>query len=167
MEPLLSPEFLDWIKKGNFSKSTILEIGSGESTLFFSNYFKYVHSFEDDPEWLDKTKKNIELVDNVEINKFDNTIFNNEDFIYKISNSDVILIDNNPKNIGRHEFAYFVHHHKKKGSIIILDNGDWNIDAYEFLRSKYYCLDFLRKDKREDNQLTQTSVFFHLRTTII
>ena len=30
---------------------TLLEIGSGESTVYWSNYFGQVCSYEDDPQW--------------------------------------------------------------------------------------------------------------------
>ena len=58
------------------------------------------------------------------------------------------------------EFVLFIHKNKKENSIIVLDNGDWHLNAYEFLRKHYYCLDYLRI---EDAELTETSVFFHKR----
>jgi hypothetical protein len=71
--------------------------------------------------------------------------------------SDVFLVDNDPRFLPRFEFVKFIHKNKKKESIIVFDNGDWNKDSYEFLRLNYYCLDFLRT---EHKKLTQTSVFF-------
>jgi len=160
--PALSPDFLNWIKENNFLNKSILEIGSGESTLFFSQYFHQVYSFEDDEKWIKKMKLNL-LPSNVDLQLFDNNIFQNLTFKEKVFKSDVILIDNNCNNIPREDFAFFIHKNKNPNSIIVLDNGEWNYYAYEFLRSHYYCYDFLRKDKREENSLTQTTVFYYPR----
>ena len=161
LSPILSPGFLDWIRSNDFSNSTILELGSGGSTLFFANYFKQVHSFEHNEKFLDEMKLKIPF--NVNIQLFDKNLLSDYNFKNKVINCDVILIDNCVKTIPREEVAFFVHNNKNPNSIIILDNGDWNYHAYEFLRAHYYCFDFLRKDEREDFELTQTTVFYHPR----
>ena len=40
-----------------------------------------------------------------------------------------------------------------------LDNGEKNLDAYWFLKSRYYCLDF--PGKRYDNTYSLTTMFFN------
>ena len=55
-KPDLSSDFLDWIKKNNFIDKTIVEIGSGYSTIFFTKYFNFVYSFEDNEEWFKTIK---------------------------------------------------------------------------------------------------------------
>ena len=161
-KPMLSPGFLDWVKNNDFKNSNILEIGSGNSTLFFSKYFKQVYSFEDNKEWFNNLiLKGLPF--NVDLQLFDVNIFKDLNFQRKVFESNVILIDNNPNNIPREEFTYFIHKNKNPNSIIILDNGDWNYCAYEFLRSHYYCHDFLRKDPTENFKITQTTIFYHPR----
>lgn len=40
----------------DFSKSTVLEFGGGQSTIWWSHTAKKVITFEDDPEWLEKCR---------------------------------------------------------------------------------------------------------------
>ena len=161
IRPNLAPDFLKWITTNDFSKKELLEIGSGGSTFFFAKYFKNVNSYEDDVNYYNDLKKN--LPSNVNYQLFNKNIFNNLNFKNKVLQSDVFLIDNDPKRISRNLFAHYIHKNKKPYSIIVLDNGEWNFEAYEFLRSRYYCHDFLKIDEKENNQLTQTTVFFHPR----
>jgi hypothetical protein len=52
--PLLTNTFLNFFNKLDLSNSTYLEIGSGNSTIYFSKIFKNVISFEDDLTWFHK-----------------------------------------------------------------------------------------------------------------
>jgi hypothetical protein len=97
-------------------------------------------------------------IDNLKLSKFDAETIKKDDFIDLISTADVFLIDNNPTHIPRSTFAQIINKHKKEGSIIVLDNGTWNIDAYRILRENYYCIDF--PYERETGEKTETSVFF-------
>jgi predicted O-methyltransferase YrrM len=158
--PNLSPDFLIWIEKNNFTDKTIVEIGSGFSTIFFTNHFNFVYSFEDNEDWFTKMKvlSKENNIDNLKLSKFDAETIKKDDFIDLISTADVFLIDNNPTHIPRSTFAQIINKHKKEGSIIVLDNGTWNIDAYRILRENYYCIDF--PYERETGEKTETSVFF-------
>lgn len=161
----LSKEFLSWITSTDYKNKKILEIGSGYSTLFFSKEFDTVYSFEDNLEWFNKIKVLIELnkVKNVSLKLFNGNIIFEKEFIELIKKCDFFLIDNNPNSetkISRYDFAKVIHKHKNSDSIIVLDNGDWNIKAYEFLRKNYYCIDFPRI---EEGLVTETSVFFKKR----
>jgi hypothetical protein len=158
-KPDLSADFLDWIKKNNFIDKTIVEIGSGHSTIFFTKYFNFVYSFEDNEEWFKTIKEitNEKKINNLKLSKFDTETIKNDDFIGLISTADVFLIDNNPMHISRRTFAQIINKYRKEESIIVLDNGTWNMDTYRFLRENYYCIDF--PDER-DGKKTETSVFF-------
>ena len=158
-KPDLSADFLDWIKKNNFIDKTIVEIGSGYSTIFFTKYFNFVYSFEDNEEWFKTIKEitNEKKINNLKLSKFDTETIKNDDFIGLISTADVFLIDNNPMYISRRTFAQIINKYRKEESIIVLDNGTWNMDTYRFLRENYYCIDF--PDER-DGKKTETSVFF-------
>ena len=158
-KPKLASTFLDWIKKNNFTDKTIVEIGSGHSSIFFTEHFNFVYSFEDDEAWFKTVEEiiNEKNITNIKLSKFDIESIKKDDFIKLISTADVFLIDNNPNRIPRSIFAQIINKYKKEDSIIVLDNGTWNMDAYGFLREYFYCIDF--PDER-DGKNTETSVFF-------
>tara|TARA_Y100000114_G_scaffold156043_1_gene181818 strand:- start:661 stop:1200 length:540 start_codon:yes stop_codon:yes gene_type:complete len=165
--PLLTNTFLNFFNKLDLSNSTYLEIGSGNSTIYFSKIFKNIISFEDDLTWFHKLNKL--NIPNLKLEFFDtNSVFNtcvpcigrvNPLTIHLSKPNLFIMIDNNPIRISRLKFAEFIDKHKKEDSIIILDNGEKNYDAMAFLKSKYYCLDF--PGTRYDNTFSVTSVFFN------
>ena len=51
------------IPKIDLKNKNLLEIGSGESTVYWSNYFGQVCSYEDDPQWA----STINVPDNVDL----------------------------------------------------------------------------------------------------
>ena len=165
-KPLLSDGFIKWVIDQDFNNKTILEIGSGFSTLFFSNYFDKVNSFESDILWYDTLSNmiNEKKIKNVTLNLMNIDILNDIHFLNLVKTNDAFLIDNNPRFLSRFNFVKFIHNNKKLDSIIIFDNGDWHKESYEFLRTNYYCLDFLRT---EHERITQTSVFFGRRNNLI
>ena len=52
-----------------------------------------------------------------------------------------IIIDNNPKVLPRERFCEFVEKHQSDNSQVILDNCTWNLDAYNFMLGRYFCMD--------------------------
>ena len=88
-------------------------------------------------------------------------------FILKknINDADVIIIDNDPTFINRKNFCIFAKENKKEKSVIILDNGNWNIEAYNYLIKIFFCCDFPGLNKT--NELTVTSLFFEERKKYI
>ena len=46
--------------------------------------------------------------------------------------------------------------------MIILDNGTWNIEAYQYMFDNFFCLDFPGQNKY--NEVTVTSIFFEEKT---
>ena len=155
MKPLLTKSFLDYLTKVKTNSKTLLEIGAGNSTVFFENKFKKVISLEDNQLWYEKIFKKCK--------KADLRMFNKKD-IYPILNNclsmkpDYVLIDNDPTNVSRLDVAEFVHLNKDYNSMIILDNGEKNLEAYSLLKSNYYCLDFV--GQRYDKKTSVTSLFF-------
>jgi hypothetical protein len=93
--------------------------------------------------------------------KLEKNIFNDLDFKKNINEADITIIDNNPKYIKRKDFCIFVKENKNKNGMIVLDNGTWNIDAYDYLIKNFFCLDFPGVNK--ENELTVTSLFFEER----
>ena len=157
IKPLLTKPFLKFFKKLKTKNKTYLEIGSGNSTLYFSKHFKRVISLEDDRTWFDKINNN--KPENVELHLFSKNNINNLLKTKLAEKPDYIMIDNNPHYISRLEIANLVHFNKQNNCIIILDNGPWNLPAFSFLRDNYFNLDFV--GKRYDDEISTTSIFFN------
>jgi len=156
MIPLLTENFLKYLKKLNTKNKKYLEIGSGDSTIYFSKHFKTVSSLEHDEEWFKKIQsKNVK---NINISMF--TKYNIGDLLnFELNKKpDFIMIDNHPHVVSRFDIAKFIHTNKKNDCVIFLDNGSWNLEAFTFLKQHYYCLDFF--GKRYDNKTSVTSMFF-------
>ena len=54
--PLLTWSFLDFIKTLDLKEVTLHELGSGSSTIWFSEIFKYIESYETNNDWYKKLK---------------------------------------------------------------------------------------------------------------
>jgi len=161
--PLLTPKFIEYLIKKDLKDKTLLELGSGPSTIFWADYFKEVYSYESGPNWIEKLKNENRIPKNVEINEVKpNTIFKDSKFLDYVKNCDYIIIDNNGKHIPREVYAQYAIIHKKEDSQIILDNGTWNINAYNLLFDYFFCRDFPGINKH--NQTTVTSLFFERKT---
>ena len=91
------------------------------------------------------------------------TIFDDDFFRHRVETSDFIMIDNNPKVLPRERFCEFVEKHQSNNSQVILDNCTWNLDAYNFMLNRYFCMDFPGKNKGEET--TVTSLFFGKKTS--
>ena len=160
--PLLTYDFLNYFKKYDLKGKICVEIGSGDSTVYWSNYFKKIISYENDLNFFNDVKEKTKNMSNVEILKFEKNIFDDVNFKKNIYEADVIIIDNIPNYISRKDFCFFSKENKKKESIIVLDNGTWNIDAYQYMFENFFCLDFPGKNKF--NEITVTSIFFKEKT---
>ncbi len=156
VEPRLTKPFLNYFKKLDTKEKTCLEIGAGYSTLYFAKYFKYLSTLEDDKFWFKKI--NQKKPKNVDINILEKKDLLNILKVELEKKPDFVIIDNNTSYITRLDIATLVHLNKKNDCIIILDNGDWNLDAFWFLKTNYFCLDFFGKNY--SNQSTITSIFY-------
>ena len=90
-------------------------------------------------------------------------IFEDEFFKHRIETSDFIIIDNNPKVLPRERFCEFVEKYQSDNSQVILDNCTWNLDAYNFMLGRYFCMDFPGQNK--SGETTVTSLFFAKKTS--
>lgn len=115
--PLLTSSFLDWFQTQQWDSMSLLELGAGGSTLYFSKFFKSVTSYETDQSWYEKLLLN--KPNNVDLVKVDTILdaLNNND----IHDYDVILIDagENRANLSR-----WIVNQGYKG-IIFFDNSEW------------------------------------------
>ena len=165
--PGMTFKFLEYFNKFNFKDKICLEIGSGDSTIYWSYHFKKVISYEHDLEWIKKIKKEYETIQryNIKLIHYDKDIFINEKFKKNISEADCIIIDNDPYFIKRDEFCFFTKLYRKKDSLIVLDNGTWNLHAYDYMQRNFFSKDFPGAEfKNENNKKTVTTLFFEEKT---
>ena len=156
IEPLLTKNFLRYFNKLKNKNKTYLEIGSGDSTIYFSKHFKKVISFENDETFFNRISNN--KPKNVDIKLFNKENIENLLKTELDKKPNYVMIDNNPCYISRFDIAKFIHFNKQNDCIILLDNGNWNMQTFMFLRTNYYCMDFPGLNKH--NQNTVTSIFF-------
>jgi len=159
--PTLTYPFLDYFSNYNLEDKILLEIGSGNSTLFWENKFKKVISYENNILYLNYISSKIKN-HSTELFFYDTTIFKNKKFVEHIKIADYVVIDNDPKYITRKLFSMFIHKNMKKDATIILDNGTWNIEAYNYLIKHFFVKDF--PGLNNSNQLTVTSIFSPQKT---
>ncbi|MCT7528301.1 hypothetical protein N5T79_04030 [Aliarcobacter cryaerophilus] len=129
---------IEYLNNLDFSTKSILEFGSGSSSIFWAKKCLKVTSIEHNKVWYEKVKQNLVL---------NQTIFFMEDsaeyenFIYKFNTKfDVIIID----GIRRKECAKAVVNYinslneiyKEGNYMIILDNSDWYKNTAEILRKE-------------------------------
>ena len=148
-KPMLPIELLKWVRDNQsiLKDKSFLEVGGGKSTSFLSKYFKIVYTYENNQEYFNLIKKDIQQnnIKNVDLNYFKSELFQNKKFFKLVESCDYILIDIN--NFSRHDLAYFIHNNKKPSSGIILSKGNRNMYAYKFLKDNYYCFDFVGQDQ--------------------
>src|SRR5215471_13549962 len=66
--PWLMPEVIRWLEAALRPSWTVLETGMGGSTVFFAQRVRRVISFENNPQWYDKTMRLLQRqhIENVE-----------------------------------------------------------------------------------------------------
>jgi hypothetical protein len=151
--PLLTFSFLEWFEKQDTKNFNLVEFGCGNSTIYFNKFFKKVTTYEDDPDYLKQIKKM--KLDNVEIFPFNFNTISNPKFKKSIEEAHCILIDNNYKNISREVIAKNLIEIYNYKNLLILDNGDWNPEAYFYLKKKYKnAYDFGWRNIKNDETIT-------------
>jgi hypothetical protein len=130
--PLLTYPFLDYLTTVDLSKRSLVELGSGNSTVVFSKLFKNVVSYETNPEWLESTVKNITGSASIELIDRENL----ETADFDIEDIDILLID----FAGRR--TRFIYHYlekaRKKANLIFLDNSDMYRNGAKLLSDAGY-----------------------------
>ena len=152
MTPLLTFSFLNYIKNIDLKDFKLVEIGGGESSVYWNKLFKEVLVYEDDEGYFKELQQH-----NINLKKFYLNIFKDKEFKAHIKSADYIIIDNNVDNISRLDFALYTTFHSKENVSIILDNTTWNIKADDFLSKIYFKKEFPGLNKQ--NELTVTSLY--------
>jgi hypothetical protein len=89
-QPLLTFTFLDWFQSYDFKNHTLVEIGSGGSTFFFSTFFNRIKSYETNIDFYNfMLSKN--LPQNVEYNYIPvEELYKNK---FNFDSRDIVLVD--------------------------------------------------------------------------
>ena len=146
--PWLTFPAIHFLDTMNLAQATVLELGGGASTIFFSKRARRVITFEFDHDW-GKTlgdafhdRATVEIIEPAiqsgllmdwsqsknpnPLCKFsDDVEFDSDAFVglirEKLSESDLVLIDGGPRNLAMVAASRFA----KPSAIVIVDNSDW------------------------------------------
>ena len=119
--PLLTWPFLDFVDAIDLRKRKLLELGAGTSTVWFSERFERVRSFETSAEWFTDVCRVVGA--NVDLSLVDVASLEAADIDYR--GEDWMLVDFAGKR------TKFLHNFFRKApptstpSVVVLDNADW------------------------------------------
>ena len=153
--PLLTWPFLDFILSIDIERSNLIELGSGNSTLWFAKIFKSIVSYETNLDWynqiISKAPANCRIIHTSEPELIQCDIdFNSNDWL---------LIDFSGR---RSQFIFNMLSKKNKvfPSVIILDNSDWYRKGAGLLHAEGFVEIPFFGFKSGQLHLSCTSVFF-------
>lgn len=143
--PLLTSSFLDWFKTQQWNSSSLLELGAGGSTLYFSSFFKSVTSYETNQSWFDKLL--VKKPNNVDLIKADTIVTALQQNKKNIHCFDVILID---ASENRAKIARWLVNEGYRG-VIFFDNSEWYRNSIKmFLKAGFVEIPFFGLKPTED-----------------
>ena len=156
--PLLTWPFLDFIANLDLAKTKIYELGSGFSTLFFQNIFKFIESYETDENWFNEISKKIDNKSHIIKLISEKDIIDNLSKDLHFKNEDWLLVD-----FAGHR-TKFIHNlvsrdENKLPAHIILDNSDWYKNGRKLLTKAGYTEIPFWGYKTGENFISCTSVF--------
>lgn len=131
--PWVTYSFINFIEKRLNTDMVLFEYGSGNSTFFYSQNVKFVHSVEHDKKWFDKV--NIQKKDNVNLiyrdlndsNEYEKSILEGN------TKYDIIIVDGR-RRVNCLEFATQA---IKDNGIIVLDDSE----REQYLKGKKMLID--------------------------
>ena len=146
---------IEMLRGLDLSDKSVLEFGSGYSTLFWGSHAKTVLSIEHDPEWHQKMTSLIPP--NVELQLRGLDAYTTVSGMF-----DIISIDGYAKERTRYRCATSSLPHLNPGGLMILDNSDWLPATCYYLRHQGLIqIDF--SGFVPGNPHTQTTSFFLTR----
>ena len=123
--PLLTNTFLHWFETQHWGDKTLVELGAGNSTLYFAGYFNSVRSYESDSYWfaklLEQIPKNVQLEQAERIRDALESIDPN--------NFDAVLVD---AGENRANLVRWLIENSYRG-LIFLDNAEWYRNSVQLL----------------------------------
>lgn len=136
--PWFTYSLIRYLDHLDLSNASVLEWGSGNSTIYWSEKVRYLMSIENNKVWYEKIKKKTK---NVNILEF---VFakSKKDYLTlkTFKKFDIIVID----GLYRYECAKLATNFLSEGGIIILDNSEIHLDACKALVKKGFTqIDFI------------------------
>jgi hypothetical protein len=121
---------IDFLFQRNYEEKTVLEFGSGQSTLWWASRAKFVLSIEEDCDWFVRMRR--QVPSNVDLQRISPDISLIEDFLKSRSTKfDIIVVDGNlRRQVAALSFEYLL-----PGGALILDNSE-GYGFYEEIRSR-------------------------------
>lgn len=111
---------INFLDNFNYSKITIIEFGSGNSTFWWAHRAEKVISFENDKEWFNIINKN--KIDNIDLNFVDSKFLGEKEIIKIRSRKyNIIIIDG---NIDRYQTLEVSEQYLTDDGFIIIDNSE-------------------------------------------
>jgi protein-L-isoaspartate O-methyltransferase len=150
---------IEYLNNIDFSKKSVLEYGSGNSSKYWSRRARDIVSIEDNKDWYQKAnlglKENQTVLLKEDSDEYEGSIKTLD------KKFDVIIID----GIRRAECARVINGYlnidSREGGMVILDNSDWYKETSKFLREN---LDLIEIDFHGfgpiNNYTWTTSIFF-------
>jgi hypothetical protein len=130
--PMLTISAIDFLESYDFSQYSLIEFGSGQSTIYFSKKFLNVVSFENDKIFFDKLKN--KLKNNVIYNFISNNDLLTNNYKININDKTIILVDCSAnRNIVIHNIFK-----NNMPNIIILDNSEFYPNSCKYIVSNGY-----------------------------
>ena len=153
--PLMSYAFSEYMMGLDLSEFSILEVGGGNSSLFWASRAKSVLTLEHNPAWLDHVSS--QLPANLELMQVEKTEYAQR--ILALSGTyDLIVID---CGANRYDCAVAARGKLNSGGLFVLDNSDWYPNTARVLREQGLIeVDF--PDFRPNHWYRcNTSIFLH------
>lgn len=129
--PLLTWSFLDYIATRQLGDQRLIELGSGNSTIWFGKKFQHVSSYETDSKWATEVSKF--LPKNVEMKLIDLPLLESAEI--NLSSADWLLIDFAGN---RTKFIFSMLKKGFKPGYVILDNAEWYRNGAALLTAEGY-----------------------------
>jgi hypothetical protein len=148
-KPLLTLPFIDWFENFNFLQWKLIELGSGESTYYFTDKFKHVVSYETN---YDYYKEHVEHLKDIEYIFKSKTQL--ETFKFDVCQENTMIIIDcacNRLSVAKNVI-------ESSPDIIVLDNSDLYPNTCSFIGKQYLEIPFWGF-KKSEHWISCTSVF--------
>ncbi len=153
--PLLTWPFLDFMKSISFKLPRLIELGSGNSTLWFANIFEHVISYETNGEWFLQVQKRAPANCGVNLVSEEELLACNLTF----EPTDWLLVDFAGR---RSQFIKNMLSIERRvlPAVVVLDNADWYRNGADLLRKIGFIEIPFFGFKSGQTHLSCTSIFF-------
>ena len=171
--PWMTYPAVEYLSQFDFSKNSLFEWGSGNSSNWFSRRFASVVSVESDPKWYGKCKEALNPNQTLILREFNVRGSEDDDEVKSFANAilkqenDFDVIVNDAKIISRPRCTDNALKKLRPGGVVIFDNSDWFPGQCEKIRNAgFFQVDFHGNGPLNKYTWT-TSIFFEPRADCI